>query len=36
MEDDSAPIELSRSVGVGRKSGPYNIVVLAQLSAHTD
>jgi len=33
---DSAPIEHSWSVGVGRKLGPYNIVLLARLSAHTD
>ena len=36
QEGRSAPIELSWSVVVGRKSGPYDIDVLARLSAHTD
>ena len=36
MEDDSAPIEHILSVGMGRKSGPYNNIVPARLSAQTD
>ena len=36
QEGGSAPIELSWSVGEGRKSGRYNIDVLDRLSAHTD
>ena len=36
MEDDSAPIEHSWLVSMARKSGQYNFIVPARLSAHTD